>query len=79
MATASERVLGDVVEHYVQARRTHSCTISLSKAVVAVRSVCSPGKLSDDALAATIAQSAVAKGHNVAFDLGEVPKVRDWA
>ncbi len=74
MTAAGGRVLGDVVKHYVQTRQTHPSTMSLRKALVAVRSVCSSGELSDDALAAMIAKLAVAEGHNVAFDVGEEPK-----
>ena len=74
MAAAGGRVLGDVVKHYVQTRQTHTSTISLRRALVAVRSVCSSREMSDDALAAMIAQLAAAEGHNVAFDVGEEPK-----
>lgn len=66
-----ERPLGRVVEHYLDTRRDKDWPLSLVGAIKAIRAVSQCGQLSDDELGAVIAEAAVAKRRNVAFDLHE--------
>jgi hypothetical protein len=68
MVKLEERVLSKLVDQYLDSRRSTDWPVSISGAMRAVRAAPCSTRLSDAELVALIAQAAVAKGRNVAFD-----------
>ncbi len=65
-----QRSLGRVVDQYIESKRNLDWPLSVASAVTAVRTVSPYPQLSDKELGSVIISAAVAKGRNVAFDLG---------
>jgi hypothetical protein len=65
------RNLGELIEHYMDSRKGTQSPISTAAAARAIRTVIHDCPASSRILADMIARAAVARGHNVEFDLYE--------